>query len=72
MSITSYTKRYGLYYFDDIVTFHVEGDIEIIGPSVTHFRGGATGTYVKSKGLKESGKLIIRCRDMSEEITFSH
>ncbi len=59
-----------LYYFDDVVTFDVEGEIEIIGPSVTHFRGGATGTYVKSKGIKSDAKLIISCRDMREEIEF--
>ncbi len=64
--------QYGnrLHYFDDIITFEVEGALELIGPSITHFRGGATGTYVRTKGVSGKAKLIVKCRDMVEVLEF--
>ena len=38
----------------------VEGPVEIIGPCVVPFIGGAAGTYVKTMGQSGSGKLTIK------------
>lgn len=50
-----------LYFFNQPVSFEVEGPFEIIGPKVVSPMGGATGVYIKSIGEDGDGKLIIRC-----------
>ncbi|MCF0116229.1 MAG: glycoside hydrolase family 2 protein, partial [Erysipelotrichaceae bacterium] len=37
-----------LAYYQEPVSFEASGAIELIGPKVSSFRGGSTGTYVKS------------------------
>ena len=48
-----------LYFFNQPVTFEVEGPFEIIGPKVVSPVGGATGVYIKSIGEDGDGKLTI-------------
>lgn len=49
-----------LYYCNAPVELSVEGPVEIIGPCVVPFIGGAAGTYVKTMGQSGSGKLTIK------------
>ncbi len=49
-----------LYYCSAPVELSVEGPVEIIGPCVVPFIGGAAGTYVKTTGQSGSGKLTIK------------
>ena len=49
-----------LYYCNAPVELSVEGPVEIIGPCVVPFIGGAAGTYVKTTGQSGSGKLTIK------------
>lgn len=46
-------------YYNDPITFKVDGEIEIIGPNVISLMGGMGGTYIKTIGKKGSGKLTI-------------
>ncbi len=48
-----------LNYFNEPVMLSAEGDIEIIGPSVTALRGGAGGTLVRTVGRSGAGKLTV-------------
>ena len=48
-----------LYYFNQPISFEVEGPLEIIGPKVVSAAGGCTGVYIKSKGKDGDGQLII-------------
>ena len=48
-----------LYFFNQPVSFKVEGPFEIIGPKVVSPVGGATGVYIKSIGEDGDGKLTI-------------
>ena len=50
-----------LYFFNQPVSFEVDGPFEIIGPSVVTPVGGATGVYIKSIGEDGDGKLTIKC-----------
>ena len=54
-----------LSFYNEPVTFEVEGPIEVIGPEATAFRGGATGVYIKSRGEDGNGRLIIKCGEMN-------
>lgn len=49
-----------LSFCNDPVTFEVEGEIELVGPSIVAFQGGMAGTYVKTLGKSGSGKLIVK------------
>jgi beta-galactosidase len=49
-----------LSFCNDPVTFEVQGEIELVGPSIVAFQGGMTGTYVKTLGKSGSGKLIVK------------
>ena len=49
-----------LYFFNQPVSFEVDGPFEIIGPKVVSPMGGATGVYVKSIGEDGDGKLTIK------------
>lgn len=47
-------------FYNEPVILEVKGAIELIGPSVMALSGGMGGTYVKTKGKKGKGKLIIK------------
>lgn len=47
--------------FNDPISLKVDGDIELIGPSVIALNGGMGGTYIKSVGRKGKGTLTISC-----------
>ncbi|MBQ9304552.1 glycoside hydrolase family 2 TIM barrel-domain containing protein [Butyrivibrio sp.] len=46
-------------YFNDVVKFKTEGDIELIGPDTVCMQGGMTGTYVRTVGRSGRGRLVI-------------
>ena len=48
-----------LYFFNQPISFEVEGPFEIIGPKVVSPVGGAIGVYIKSIGEDGDGKLTI-------------
>ena len=48
-----------LYFFNQPVSFEVDGPFEIIGPKFVSPLGGATGVYIKSIGEDGDGKLTI-------------
>lgn len=61
-----------LCFYNDPVSFEVEGPIELIGPSVAALQGGMGGTYLKTTG--ESGIGVLRIRSMQAkpvELTFT-
>ena len=51
-----------LSFYGDPVSFEVQGEVELIGPSQTAFQGGMTGTYVRTTGKSGNGKLIVRAQ----------
>lgn len=53
-----------LYFFNEAVSFEVEGPIELIGPKQSSFRGGATGLYIRSIGEDGAGSVTIRCGNL--------
>lgn len=61
-----------LHFFEEPVSFEIDGPFEIIGPDTVCFRGGMTGVYIKSIGEDGDGKLTIRCNDLEPvEISLS-
>ena len=48
-----------MFFFQDPVTIETEGPVEVIGPKVTCFRGGMTGTYIKSVGKTGEAKITL-------------
>ena len=60
-----------LNFCNDPVLLEVQGEIELVGPSVVSLQGGMTGTYVKTTGKGGDGKLTVKsqgCKDI--EICF--
>lgn len=60
-----------LCFFNDPVSFEVEGPLELIGPRVTALQGGMGGTYLKTIG--ESGNAVLRIKSaqaVTVELTF--
>lgn len=49
-----------LSYVNEPVVLEAEGAIELIGPAMTALRGGFGGTYVKTKGVGGTGRLIVK------------
>ena len=47
-------------YFNDVVTFDVKGDAEIIGPKTVALSGGMGGTYIKTLGKAGKAKLKVK------------
>ena len=41
------------------LSFHTEGDLELVGPKVVTAEGGMAGTYLRTVGKKGSGRLIV-------------
>ena len=60
-----------LYYCNAPVQFETEGEVELIGPEVVAFIGGATGTYVKTIGKTGSGKLTIKALGKTTTVDFN-
>lgn len=58
-------------YYMESVKFSVEGPIELIGPEYSVFRGGTSGTYVKTSGKKGNGILKITSGKLNCRIDFS-
>ena len=57
---------------NDPLRLDVKGYVELIGPSMIAFSGGMCGAYVKTKGRKGKGKLVIETADgLSETIDFT-
>jgi len=56
-----------LYYYQEPLMLKATGVIEIIGPKVISLRGGAAGTFVKTKGVRGEGVLSIRSEGMEEK-----
>ena len=46
-------------YYQEAISFEIEGPIELIGPKVGVFRGGMTGTYVKTTGHRGEASLKV-------------
>jgi beta-galactosidase len=58
-------------YYQEPITLAAWGAVELIGPKLIVLKGGAAGTYVKTKGLKGDGGLRIYQEDLGEtEINF--
>lgn len=55
-----------LHYYQDPLVLKTTGTIELIGPKTISLRGGAAGTFVKTKGIKGEGILSI-CSEGLEE-----
>lgn len=56
-----------LYYYQEPVILKATGAIELIGPKAISLRGGAAGTYVKTKGFQGEGVLSL-CPQGLEEL----
>ena len=48
-----------LYYYNEPVILKIEGNAELIGPTVVGLSGGCGGTYVKSIGKAGSARLTV-------------
>ena len=48
-----------MFFFQDPVTIETEGPVEEMGPKVMCFRGGMTGTYIKSVGKTGEAKITL-------------
>ncbi len=59
-------------FYEEPILLRAEGAIEIVGPKVIPFRGGMTGTYVRTKGEAGEGTLWIEKEGMEpRKVTFS-
>lgn len=54
-----------LSFFNDPVSFEVEGPIELIGPKITALNGGMGGTYIKTTGA--CGEAVLRIHSAQTE-----
>ncbi len=57
-------------YYQEPVSLTASGAIELIGPSLTSFKGGMTGTYVRTNGRAGEGKLIVTTETETQEFRF--
>lgn len=58
-------------YYQEALLLETEGAIELIGPKAISLKGGAFGTYVKTKGMPGVGTLRIYNGDLGiHELTF--
>ncbi|MDO5521193.1 MAG: glycoside hydrolase family 2 TIM barrel-domain containing protein [bacterium] len=53
-------------YFQEPVSFQVEGEVELIGPNVISLKGGMGGAYVKTKKTNGLGFLTIKSANLEE------
>ena len=49
-----------LYFFQEPLQVLVEGEAEVIGPSVVSFKGGMTGVYIRSTGRTGKVKVTLK------------
>lgn len=57
-----------LFYFQEPLILEAWGSVELIGPKTVSLKGGAAGTYVRTKGIKGEGGLRIHQEDIGETI----
>ncbi|MBR5116757.1 MAG: glycoside hydrolase family 2 protein, partial [Lachnospiraceae bacterium] len=57
-------------YYQEPVTLTASGAIELIGPSLTSFKGGMTGSYVRTTGKTGEGKLTVTTESETQEFRF--
>ena len=57
-------------YYQESAVLRTEGAVSLIGPSVVPFRGGMTGTYVRTNGKTGKGQLTIEIEGRKETVDF--
>ncbi len=58
-------------YYQEPITLEAWGAVELIGPNIISLKGGATGTYVRTKGISGEGGLKISQVDLGQtEVKF--
>ncbi|MCR5177501.1 MAG: glycoside hydrolase family 2 protein [Lachnospiraceae bacterium] len=57
-------------YYQESAVLSAEGAVSVIGPAVVPFRGGMTGTYVRTNGSTGKGRLIIDIEGKKETVEF--
>ncbi len=58
-------------YYQEPITLTAWGAVELIGPKIISLKGGAIGTYVKTKGIRGSGGVTIYQENLGEtEVRF--
>ena len=55
-------------YYQEAVLLEADGAIEILGPAIVSLKGGAAGAYVRTKGIKGSGRLKLLQEQLGELI----
>jgi beta-galactosidase len=58
------------YYYNEPFELSVEGPIELVGPNLVSFKGGMSGTYIKTLHKKGKAKLIIKTPFETKTIDF--
>lgn len=58
-------------YYMESVKFSVTGPVTLIGPVTSCFRGGVSGTYVRTTGKTGKAQLVIESRKYSCKINFT-
>ncbi len=59
------------HYYQEGFEVKAEGPIEIVGPSILSFKGGMTGTIIKTTHKTGKAKLIIKTQFETKEIEFN-
>ena len=59
------------HYYQEGFEIKAEGPIEIVGPSILSFKGGMTGTIIKTTHKTGKAKLIIKTQFETKEIEFN-
>ncbi len=57
-------------YFGEGVLLETDGAVSLIGPSLTSFKGGMTGAYVRTCGHAGEGRLTVSCEGRTETVRF--
>ncbi|MCR5676139.1 MAG: glycoside hydrolase family 2 protein [Lachnospiraceae bacterium] len=57
-------------YYQEAVSLKTSGAVSLIGPSLISFRGGMTGTYVRTADTAGEGSLEIRCGEEAAVLRF--
>lgn len=55
-----------LFVYNDPVELSIEGDAELIGPSIINLQGGMAGCYIKSLGRNGEATLTVKCQHAEE------
>ena len=59
------------HYYQEGFEIKAEGPIEIVGPTILSFKGGMTGTIIKTTHQAGKAKLIIKTQFETKEIEFN-